>query len=176
MTRLYVLDFDKTLIPYDSWNLFLHAIFRKKTIRVGFFLVLRKIGLINRLELKRIVSCYVSKHKQMEVFSEAFAQTLSNDIEFPPYLFENKYEKKVVIMSASPMCYLRYLDKYMDCQCEVVGSDFYNGRYIELYGEQKLNYIKTHYPLNQYKYAYALSDSYSDMIWMKEFEKYELKQ
>jgi len=175
MTRLFVLDFDKTLIPYDSWNRFLRKIILRSPIRIGIALFLRRIGVLSRGELKREITNVVANNKRLRTFSDSFIKTVSKDVVLPSLLF-GMNDIKLVILSASPMCYMCYLNKYLDCKCDVVGSDYIAGEYVEMYGEQKLNYLKNHYSHDQYKYEYAMSDSESDMIWMLEFEHCELKK
>ncbi len=173
MTRLYVLDFDDTLIPYDSWGLYLRELLKVYPVRMGFVLLLRKLRLLSRAELKRRVTVFVVNRKRLEVFSRQFVQKLAQDIQLPSCLFEEE-NKVVLVLSASPMCYMKYLGGFMTCHCEVVGSDFVDGEYIEMHGEKKLMFLKLNYPRDKYQYVFAMSDSDSDLVWMREFEQYEL--
>ena len=176
MIKLFVLDFDKTLIPYDSWNMFIRMLFKKHPLKIGFILLLRKVKLINRKELKRKVTDFVERRMQLEELSQNFIQQVSKDVKLPSCLFADEGEKEIIVLSASPMIYMRHLGTYLKCQCEIVGSDYINGEYVEMCGEQKRKYLENHYHFDRYMYEYALSDSESDMIWMKLFNKYELKK
>ena len=173
MIRLYVLDFDDTLIPYDSWGLYLRELLKVCPVRMGFLLLLRELGLLSRTELKRRVTVSVVNRKRLEAFSLRFVQKVAKDIQLPPCLFEED-NKAILILSASPMCYMRYLGDFMACHCDVVGSDFVDGEYIEMHGEKKHLFLKLNYPRDKYQYVFAMSDSDSDLVWMKEFEHYEL--
>ena len=46
--------------------------------------------------------------------------------------------------------------------------------YVEMYGHTKAEFLHRYYPTSKYQYTYALSDSTSDICWMKEFNKYEI--
>ena len=176
MKKLFVLDFDKTLIPYDSWNLFLRKVFRKSPLRIGVVLFFRALGLISRKEMKRRITDVVTNGDGWKSFSREFVRGMAKDIQFPSQLLEGGDDRQVVVLTASPMCYMCYLNEFLDFECVVAGSDYFDDKYTEMRGEQKCRYLHSFFPPEQYKYEYALSDSDSDMVWMKEFEHYELKK
>ncbi|MBR5854697.1 MAG: haloacid dehalogenase-like hydrolase [Paludibacteraceae bacterium] len=170
MKQLYAYDFDETLIPYDSFRRYLWHLVRKKTIAVGVLLLFRKLRVITSGELKKRISDMVLTSPVLQIDAEQFAKSLLSDIQN----LEKFYNSEILIISASPMVYMQYLAE--DLQCSVVGSDYINGNYVEMYGDAKANYIYEHYPKSEYTYTYAISDSESDLCWMKDFEKYELIQ
>ena len=175
MKRLYVLDFDKTMIPYDSWGLFLRKLLLRFPVTVGMWLFMRKLNYINRRELKQRIALLVEKKKRLEEFSYAFMKEVCDDIYWPLEIHDGGDDKTVIILSASPMCYLHYLNDFIGSDINVVGSGIYNGVYVEMYGENKMQYLLANYSRSEYSYEYAISDSESDLIWMKNFKRYEIK-
>lgn len=167
MKDLRVFDFDKTLIPYDSFNRYLKVLWRKVPIRVGVLLVLRVCRLISTDILKQRVTKIVDEDETLRQFSKDFCEVIARDIIWP----EEKRDDAIII-SASPACYMRYLTRII--HVPVYSSDYYEGKYLNLYGEIKQKLIDSNFPKDQYDYLFAISDSESDLIWMKKFKNYRL--
>lgn len=169
MKKLYVYDFDETLIPYDSFRKYLWHLMRIKPIYVGGLLLLRKVRVMSSRELKKRITDMVLSSSSLQTDAMWFAKNLIADMEHPNSIPNSE----ILIITASPMVYMRYLAE--ELQCTIVGSDYTNSNYVEMYGDEKANYLYEHYPKSEYTYTYAISDSKSDLCWMKDFEKYELK-
>lgn len=169
MKKLYAYDFDDTLIPYDSFRRYLWHLMSIKPIYVGCLLLLRKTRLMGSREFKKRITDMVFSSSRLQMDARLFAKNLLADIERPTYLPNSA----ILIITASPMVYMRYLAE--EIQCTIVGSDYINGKYVEMYGQAKADYIHEYFPKSEYIYTYAISDSNSDICWMKDFVKFELK-
>lgn len=182
MINLYVFDFDKTLIPYDSFKRYLLYLIFRGRIDVGFIVFLRFCRIINSNTFKKWITDSVDKGGHLQKLSYSFSNQLADDICWPSNflkLFKNEVNKAyVLVLSASPECYLKLIEKSnkfrMFSSVKIVGSNYVNGKYVEMYGEEKLKYLENYYSLKDYRYKYAISDSESDVCWMKLFNNYEI--
>ncbi len=168
MKQLYAYDFDKTLIPYDSFRRYLMFLMRFRPIYILYLLLLRKIHIIDRKRLKQKVTQLVESSTILENKTKHFAKGLFKDIR----LSEMSEEAMLLIITASPMVYMKYVAEELHCQ--LLCSDYIGNEYIEMYGTAKANYLYQSYPSCSYQYEYAASDSKSDMCWMKEFKQFEI--
>lgn len=169
MKQLEAYDFDKTLIPYDSFRRYSLMLLRLRPIRIGALLLLRKMRILSATGLKERVTRIVTNSVALTRESRHFAQQLIYDVQMPERTTKGG---EVLIISASPQVYMRYVAELL--QCELLCSDLRNGQYIEMYGITKADYLHRLYPQTDYRYVYAASDSESDLCWMKEFETYEI--
>lgn len=185
MTKLCILDLDKTLIPYDSFNRYLKYLVKHGSIGVGWLIGLRVCRVISAKSFKRKVFDFVEKSSKLQSLSQRFAYTLKDDIIWPQYLTDilssGANDVSVVIISASPDCYLKWLKLSVEIDelnipVSIVGSHYIDGQFVEMYGEEKLKYINKNFTPDKYKYYYAISDSQSDLCWMKLFDTYEIKK
>ncbi|MBO6306301.1 MAG: haloacid dehalogenase-like hydrolase [Paludibacteraceae bacterium] len=169
MTPLYAYDFDKTLVPYDSFRRYLKFLLRLRPVRVGALLVLRRIRLISSANLKARVTRMVVQSAVLTHETKHFAQRLIYDVKMPQRATKGGV---VLIISASPYIYMHLIADLL--QCELLCSDSRDGQYIEMYGTTKADYLERLYPPQDYSYVYAASDSESDLCWMKDFKQYDI--
>lgn len=169
MKELVAYDFDKTLIPYDSFRRYLLHLLRLRPIRIGGLLLLRKLRILSAAGLKERVTRMVDQSAALTRETKHFAQRLIYDVQMP-----NRASKGgvVLLISASPMVYIRHVAEIMGC--ELLCSDYVDGRYVEMYGCTKAEALHAHYPQTEYEWVYAASDSKSDLCWMKEFKQYDI--
>ncbi|MCR5050700.1 MAG: haloacid dehalogenase-like hydrolase [Paludibacteraceae bacterium] len=170
MKTLYVLDFDKTLIPYDSFNRYLRHLVWLRPISVGCILSLRVLRIISVKSLKHWTSVIVWRSKFLQRDARHFANRLVYDIVWPEKVPHERGE--VLLLSASPAVYMRYVAEAL--QTRLLCSDYIDGQFVHMYGENKAVYLQKKYPREKYHYAYAVSDSITDMCWLKEFEHFDL--
>lgn len=168
MSNLYAYDFDGTLVPYDSFRRYLWHLIRYRPFYTCYLLVLRKFHLISSKDLKEKVTILVESSKYLTKDAKSFANTIKQDI-FIPKTQENSI---VLLITASPKVYMKYVIENMDCN--MLCSDYIDNEYVEMYGHTKAEYLHCYYPTSKYKYVYAMSDSISDICWMKEFDDYEI--
>ena len=103
--------------------------------------------------------------------AKLFAEKIKQDIQLPR---EELCDATHLIITASPMVYMKYVvgnSKY-----QLLCSDTINDKYVEMYGHTKAEYLQKYYPTTKYQYVYAISDSETDMCWMKKFDHYEIIQ
>lgn len=168
MKQLYAYDFDKTLIPYDSFRRYLWHLIRYRPFTICFLLLLRKLRIISSLEIKKSVTEIVAASCVLQHDAKLFAQSIKKDI-----CWQNKHdEATTLIITASPMIYMKYIVE--DMSCEILCSDYIGGSYVEMYGDIKEKYLHAYYPTSMYQYAYAISDSESDLCWMQKFNEYKM--
>lgn len=167
MKQLYAYDFDKTLIPYDSFNRFLKELLHMNIIRVGWILLKRVLRVSSATIMKQQINDLVLSNEKYLLFAKAFAERVANDVRWV-----RPQQGITLILSASPMCYMQFLEKILDCK--VVASNWRDGQFVNMYGEEKLQYLQTDYPHTQYEWYYAASDSESDLCWMTKFKNFEI--
>ncbi len=168
MKQLYAYDFDKTLIPYDSFRRYLWNLMRYKPFEVCFLLLLRKLRIVSSCKLKERISKIVESSDALQQDAKLFAESIKKDI-----CWHNRHDEgTILIISASPMVYMKYVVD--DMPCELLCSDYIDAQYVEMYGKKKAVYLHHCFPTSEYEYIYAMSDSESDLCWMKEFNKYEI--
>ncbi len=169
MTPLYAYDFDKTLIPYDSFRRYLMHLLRLRPVRVGGLLLLRKLRLISGASLKARITRMVNRSEALQRDAKHFANRVIYDVQLPAAAPK---DAKVLLISASPSIYMQYIASSLSCA--LICSEFIGDKYVEMYGERKKDALEQKYPKTEYVYALAASDSESDLCWMKEFKKYEI--
>ena len=169
MKTLSAYDFDKTLIPYDSFQRYLLHLLRRRPFSIIGLLLLRKLRIISSRRLKQYVTHIVEQSPFLIKGTKHFAQCMIYDIQWPPKVHQ---EEVVLIISASPMVYMRYVKE--ELQCELMCSDFMGEKYVEMFGKAKLENLIQRYPQSEYNYVSAMSDSESDKCWLQEFKQYEI--
>lgn len=176
MKNLVVVDFDGTLLPYDSLRKLLFSLLWKYPFEIGLLLVKRRLRLISAAVMKHRVILLLEKKQDSEKFLRHFVELIFSDcsaalLEKIKQWQSQHYE--VLVLSASPHIYLQYLQEKLDCKIQ--GSYVLeNGELLHLYGKHKLNFIEAHFPRIHYKYVYAVADHQSDLVLLQEFETFDL--
>lgn len=170
MMPLYAYDFDKTLIPYDSFRRYLMHLLRLRPVRVGTLLLFRKLRLISAATLKARITRMVNRSEALQRDAKHFANRVIYEVQLP---VATPKDAKVLLISASPSIYMQHIASSL--ACSLLCSDFVEGnKYVEMYGEKKLEALEQQYPKTEYEYVFAVSDSESDLCWMKEFKEYKI--
>lgn len=175
MISLYVFDFDKTLVPFDSFRRYLIYWMKYVPFTILKNLLLRKLRVLSSKKLKQEVLQSISRNPKFHEINRKFIDQLV------PYLNQNmidhicskdKGPKIVLILSASPDVYVSDTARAIGLTGR--GSYFINNQFVHLHGTGKVEFIKQYYPINSYRYVYSVSDSKSDLELLKLFETYEL--
>ena len=169
MTPLYAYDFDKTLVPYDSFRRYLIHLLWLRPMSVGTMLLLRKLRLISGLALKARITRIVCRSKGLQRDARRFAIRIIYDMQLPTAAPK---DAKVLLISASPAIYMKHIAESLGW--ELMCSDFVGDEYLEMYGENKLKALEEKFPKKAYEYMFAASDSESDLCWMREFKEYKI--
>jgi len=174
--KINVIDLDNTLIPFDSFRRLIFIQILHFNIRILIISVLRIFRFITMSEFKKkIINALESRKVKKDIYikiSNIILNNLNKDI--IALINKNSGEREIIniLCTASPNLYVRFVaDKlgWMGC-----GSGYYNGRFIHMYGINKLDFIKKKFPKEEYIYNYAISDSSSDLDFLKMFNKYHL--
>ena len=168
MKNLYAYDFDETLVPYDSFRRYLWHLIRYRPFYMCYLLLLRKCRIISSKELKEKVTILVESSKSLIEDAKLFANAIKKDICIPTA----QENSTILLITASPKVYMKYVVEHWDCH--MLCSDYIDNEYIEMYGRTKAEFLHRYYPTSKYQYIYAMSDSISDICWMKEFNEYEI--
>lgn len=169
MIPLYAYDFDKTLIPYDSFRRYLLHLLPLRPIRIGGLLVMRKMGFISSSRMKAYITKIVNTSPSLQRDAKHFAHSIVYDVQIPAIASK---DAKVLLISASPSVYMKYIAE--DLSYDLLCSDMNGEHYNELYGEAKALALHTYYPTSEYEYVYAESDNEIDLCWMRDFNEYRI--
>lgn len=169
--NLIVVDFDKTLIPFDSFRKFILLWFKKYPLSISLLLLLRKIKILNAEKFKRLLIQRAIKDQKFGIKNEAFSNSLLQKINKEVLLkikSEQKQDTTILLLSASPDLYIEQVGNKLGFKAK--GSYFdSNKNFIHLFGSLKIDYLKKHYPREKFNYLYAISDSDSDIKMMNMF-------
>ncbi len=176
MISINVIDFDKTLIPFDSFRAFVLKEIRR--FRLSFLLisVLRFIRIINAGTYKRLIINIVLKSSFDSFRLESFCDDLFGNIDsHVSDIIKEKTDNNTIniLCSASP-------DFYISAIASKLGWKGYgshindDGQFLHLYGSNKKEFILKYFPKSEYNYKFSISDSKSDLSLLELFEEYNL--
>jgi len=171
MKKINVIDLDNTLIPFDSFDLY---IFRYIPI-IKFFIILaiiilRKLRLIGPSRFKQLIITHYRKRKKYNEEMMLFAQYLykKRNIEVMKLIESFRDENTItIIISASPKDYVQYFSNILDWHC--IASDMHDKEYIHMYGKKKSEILKQKYNPSKFEYNFAISDHISDIELLRLF-------
>src|SRR4051812_38019378 len=133
---LIVADFDKTLIPFDSFRKFILLWLNRYPVRIACYIVLRKLRLIGAGYFKGKIVKLVSDHPQFVQICDSFVNSICKEIDVSRV---NKIRDRtsigthVLLLSASPQIYMGAIGKVLGF--EVKGSYFEShDNFIHLHG------------------------------------------
>jgi len=170
MKKINVIDLDNTLIPYDSFRVFVINKIRSGNISVIFYTILRKIRFLSLAEYKRRVilsSGFLNDSKTIDKIVDRILQSINPRI--MKVAKENTDDNTLnILCSASPDVYVKKVAQQLNWIG--YGSYFKNKYFIHLWGHNKLTFIKSNYPVTDYIYNFAISDSKRDLELIKQFK------
>ena len=171
MRRINVIDLDSTLLPYDSFGWLVKSELKKFDLFVWWFSVLRVLRLASSLEFKKAMTLHWLK-KYDDDFLDNYANKIYKDLDKKvlELVDSNTLTDTInVLLSASPDLYVQKVAKLLKWTGR--GSYFDKESFVNLYSQEKVNWISTKYPLSQYEYYFAISDSESDNKLLDIFKK-----
>lgn len=174
--KLIVVDFDKTLVPFDSFREYVFLWIRNFPLQISYLILLRKLRLISSKLFKKKFLIIIKKHVLYNDVNEAFSKKILKQKD------ENLWNKiqsmltnndVVLILSASPDDYILCVGKLLNVNAK--GSYFdTNNNFVHIYAKSKIEYIEYYYPKTKYNYYYSVSDSRTDLELLQMFESYDL--
>jgi phosphoserine phosphatase len=174
MKKINVIDLDKTLIPYDSFRLYVINKIKSGNVRLAIAAVLRKLRFIQAEDFKKKALFNTQLLKKTEEIDKITSNILcSINEEVLEIIKENSDEDIInILCSASPDAYVKKVAEHFNW---IGYGSYFNGiDFYHMWGENKLRFIESKYPSNKYIYNFAISDSESDLKLLKQFKKYEL--
>lgn len=174
MKELNVIDFDKTLVPVDSFRLY--VIHNIKKFRIGFILytLLRIVRIINAKTFKERITRISIKNNfdDLSNFISRLLQLIDRSVLDSIYS-QTKKDTINLICSASPDFYISVIANKLN----MIGKGSYidsNNTFFHMYGKNKIDYIISYFPQKEYKYNYAISDSENDIELLAMFNNHTL--
>lgn len=169
--KINVIDLDKTLIPYDSFEKLVKIQIRNLNLKVIYYTAFRVLRFISLEDYKKKITNLIKLKFDNDYF-ENFATRLFDDIDknvLEKINIESESTSINILLSASPNIYVKYLVKKM----KWVGTGSYfdeNKTFIHLHGKGKIIWIHNNYPPEEYQYHFAISDSCTDDNLLKLFK------
>jgi phosphoserine phosphatase len=175
MIFLYVFDFDKTLISFDSFRRYVIYWIKYEPLAIFTLLIFRKLKLVDGEKFKRYIIQVTSKHPMFKSINQKFIEDLIPKVNFNIIREKTKNEcnaKLVLVLSASPDLYVNEVANLLGILGK--GSHFTDDQFIHLYGTGKVEYLRKYYPKEVFRYVYSISDSKTDLELLRLFETYDL--
>ena len=171
MKKVNVIDLDKTLIPFDSFERIVKREVLSFNTAVFIYAIARVLRLISLKDLKKKVSIVLEKKYENSYFI-AFANELYASIDdrvMDEVSDETDSNTLNILLSASPDSYVKLLAEKLNWMGQ--GSYFDEHDYRHLHSEGKILWLENNYPINEFKYNLAISDSSTDDELLKLFKK-----
>jgi phosphoserine phosphatase len=173
MKQLNVIDFDNTLIPFDSFRFYIKKGLKKFNILFIFYTIARILRIIDNKTFKqKIMKINPFNEKEFNSFQIHMINSINQEIldKVKKYTSENTTN---VLCSASPNFYISEIGEKINMLGH--GSFFISEKeFFHMYGKKKVEFILQKYPREFYHYKYAISDSESDKALLSLFEEHEL--
>lgn len=174
---LLVIDFDHTLVPFDSFRNYLWLWWPKYPISASFLLCIRVLRLISAANFKARFMQKISGHKSFKQVNADYASYLISKIDSSILgnIQQNSFYQSstVLLLSASPHAYILEVAALLHMKGQ--GSFFEkDNAFVHLHGVKKAEYIQRCYPDTKFNYRYSIGDSKSDLPLLQLFEQYTL--
>ncbi len=174
--NLIVVDFDKTLVPFDSFRKFIFLWIKKYPFSLFSILILRKLKILSVGNFKKLIIKRVVRNRKFALINDTFSNSLfeavNTDVK-KKIINELQQNTTVLLLSASPDVYVEKVGNKLGYKAK--GSFFdLDQRFVHLFGSLKIEYLKKHYPRERFNYLYAISDSNSDIELLNMFIKSDL--
>ena len=175
--KINVIDLDDTLIPFDSFSIYLFRTLRYPLLffPTSIVIVLRYFRIISLSFLKKMSIYLNRKTSDYQEWLEEFSSELYDSIDKN---IKNKVDEYSddstinILCTASPVDYSMKLAKKLEWEC--LASQFENSSFIHMHGENKIKFVLKNYPKTKFIYNFSISDSLKDIDLLNEFEFKEL--
>jgi len=139
---------------------------------------LRKLRIISLSTQKKYSIIFNRRIINYKKFLKNYAKNLSNNVNNNVMeMIKNNSDNNTIniLCTASPKDYANLLASKLKWRC--LASHFSeNGKFIHVYGENKIKLVNDLYPKNKYIYNFSISDSINDLHLLKQFDKYKYFQ
>ena len=175
MRKLAVFDLDGTILVNDSFKMLIKELVISNPL-VLYYSSLRKASIIERERFAEIIHRTLIQKLNDEKFIDFFTDKLLNYLNTNTISRLNYWKTRGVstlLLSASPNEYVTIFGKKLEFDF-VMGSHWSNKKYFHLYGKNKITFINSNYSNEEWDRCYAISDSESDLEFLKLFFEYDL--
>jgi phosphoserine phosphatase len=176
MKKINVIDFDHTLLPYNSFTRFVicfarHWRYLFPIISLSF---LRFTGVLSRGGYEKRILMLVRKtadyHQRVKEFSDLLARDINMRV--LGFVRKNTDEGTInILCTASPEDYISLLcERLGDWICLCSTLDEKTGMFHHMYSREKVRSLAQRYPSDLFSYHLAISDSKIDLDLLRLFE------
>jgi len=127
--------------------------------------------MISSQKLKKLLTVHTGK-KYDQSYLDNYANTIYKDIDnrvLNNVLSKTDKDTHNILISASPHLYVKRIIELLEWKGS--GSYFEEGKFINLYSQEKVNWLSNNYPSSKFKYYFAISNCHSDDYLLNLFEK-----
>jgi HAD superfamily phosphoserine phosphatase-like hydrolase len=169
---LAVFDLDRTLIRVDSFRLLVQ---RRLDLKLGVLTMRRALGLLPGDDFALRVMHRLAPHLADTAAMAAYAEEMLQHLD--PAVLALARDKRsaghhVLVLSASPEAYVAPLAARLGFPG--IGTRLEGDRITRCYGPGKGEVLRAAFPRQRWDWAFAISDSPTDLPWMREFREHVL--
>jgi phosphoserine phosphatase len=177
MQKINAIDLDRTLIPFDSFRLFVLTYLKQKNYLTTLtaFVLFRRLRLLQSKTFKHKALKQIRNHKAYQsLIQEISAKIMATLRPGCMQAIARVTDQNTlnILISASPEDYVSLVAGHLGWP--YLASKIENNKFIHCHGPNKITLLQDHYPRDKYIYNFAISDSLSDLELLKMFNKYEL--
>lgn len=175
MKKIAVFDLDGTLLSTDSFRLLVMSNLLSSPALLGWACA-RATRIVGRKKFVEAAHRALRPALSKPAYREKFIQSLHAFVQ--PKILDQAQQFQsedvtTVLLSASPHDYVSELGKALGFQ-HAFGSNWADGRYVHLYGEEKVRFLEQTLPKHQWIWHYSAADSESDKPLLSRFEIAEI--
>ncbi len=174
--KINVIDLDQTLIPYDSYDIYIRwPLYNLLYYLPGVLLIIfRKFRIISLSTQKKYSIILNQRINGYHKYVEQFADKILNDIDDKvlKMVAEETDEATInILCTASPYDYAGLLATKLNWECVASHWSNNSNNFIHVYDSNKVSLINEYYPIIEYDYNFAISDSLRDSSLLAQFKK-----
>lgn len=178
MQQINIVDFDQTLIPFDSFRNYIKKFLLKlnfSSLKILLYCILRKTNLVNMARFKQFVVLEARKSNNYKLEMRQFADELLKAVDSEVVMLLKTYSKKNtknILCTASPVDYMALVSRSLNWK--FIASEISDKNIVHIYGKQKKEAVLKKYPKEKFQYNFAISDNINDLSLLRQFKHYKI--
>jgi len=173
--KINVIDLDKTLLPYDSFRLYIISLLKRPKFFIFIvpILIMRIMRIIDPDTFKKKIVIRARKEYNYDYLMKVFAEKLFKDIDKSIISKIETFTDRDtinILCTASIDDYVSHLADRLDWKFICSNYNPENEIFIHMHGKNKVKAVENLYPSSEYIYYFAISDSPTDNNLLKKFE------